>query len=240
MHAGTKHGFIPEAALIFSSKTKNFDYHGEMNESTFLQWFEEQLLKKLEEPSIIVLDNASYHSTLAEKTPNNSWRKEEIQNWLHARNVAFENNDLKLQLLHLVSQCVLIFIYTHKLNVNFRNKPQKKYEFQYGHEVLRLPPYHCIFNPIELIWGLTKTYYNKHIGRDGYGTIKALEMWDEALNTITPEIWANSVRHTENKIKQWWEREILFDQNDIEPIIINLDDNSDSEDDLNLISSDSD
>ena len=25
-----------------------------------------------------------------------------------------------------------------------------------GHEVLRLPPYHCHFNPIKLIWGILK------------------------------------------------------------------------------------
>ena len=27
-----------------------------------------------------------------------------------------------------------------------------------GNEVLRLPPYHCEFNPIELIWGDLKGY----------------------------------------------------------------------------------
>lgn len=104
MHAGNKNGFIPEAALIFSSKTKNSDYHGEMNEDNFLQWFEEKLLRNLEEPSIIVMDNASYHSTLAAKTPNSSWRKKEIQDWLEARNIAFEANHLKIQLLQIVSQ----------------------------------------------------------------------------------------------------------------------------------------
>jgi hypothetical protein len=45
LHAGSKEGFIPGAALIFSSKTNNGDYHGEMNEENFLTWFEEQLLK---------------------------------------------------------------------------------------------------------------------------------------------------------------------------------------------------
>ncbi|RZB58837.1 DDE 3 domain containing protein, partial [Asbolus verrucosus] len=32
-----------------------------------------------------------------------------------------------------------------------------------GHEVLRLPPYHCQYNPIEMAWGFCKSYYNKHI-----------------------------------------------------------------------------
>lgn len=30
-----------------------------------------------------------------------------------------------------------------------------------GHQVLRLSPYHCIFNPIELIWAQSKTFFNK-------------------------------------------------------------------------------
>ena len=30
-----------------------------------------------------------------------------------------------------------------------------------GHEVLRLPPYHCEFNPIELIWGDLKGYIGR-------------------------------------------------------------------------------
>ena len=80
LHAGTSNGFIDEAALVFSSNTKNPDYHGEMNQQNFLKWF--QLLMNLEEPSLIIIDNASYHSTLANKCPNGSWKKAEIREWL--------------------------------------------------------------------------------------------------------------------------------------------------------------
>lgn len=31
-----------------------------------------------------------------------------------------------------------------------------------GHEVLRLPPYYSIWNPIELMWGLVKTEVAKN------------------------------------------------------------------------------
>ncbi|XP_063243669.1 uncharacterized protein LOC134542965 isoform X4 [Bacillus rossius redtenbacheri] len=41
---------------------KTADYHGEMNGETFLMWFEDMLVH-LEEPSGIIMDNASYHST---------------------------------------------------------------------------------------------------------------------------------------------------------------------------------
>ncbi|XP_063221962.1 uncharacterized protein LOC134530754 isoform X2 [Bacillus rossius redtenbacheri] len=41
---------------------KTADYHGEMNGETFLMWFEDMLVH-LEEPSVIIMDNASYHST---------------------------------------------------------------------------------------------------------------------------------------------------------------------------------
>lgn len=97
-----------------------------------------------------------------------------------------EINCLKKELLHIVE----------------RNKPEKMYAAdqlaeKYNHKVLRLPSYHCIFNPIELIWGITKSYYNKHIGRDGKSVESCLNMWKEALMAVPEDAWANSVRHCE-------------------------------------------
>lgn len=100
---------------------------------------------------------------------------------------------------------------------------------KYGHQVLRLPPYHCIFNPIEHIWGITKSFYNKHIGKDGSSAEKSLSVWKEALAKVTPEVWAKTVAHSEAEIEQWWQREVGFDREEIEPIIIDLKDNDDDE-----------
>lgn len=63
VHAGGVNGFVPEAGLLFVSGQKSGDYHGEMNGETFKSWVE-NLLLRLEEPSVIVMDNAAYHSTL--------------------------------------------------------------------------------------------------------------------------------------------------------------------------------
>jgi transposase len=44
------------------------------------------------------------------------------------------------------------------LGIVKNNKQQKEYVIdsivsQHGHKVLGLPPYHCQFNPIEMVWG---------------------------------------------------------------------------------------
>ncbi|XP_063220452.1 uncharacterized protein LOC134529861 isoform X2 [Bacillus rossius redtenbacheri] len=62
VNAGGRTGFVPGAGLLFVSGQKTADYHGEMNGETFLMWFEDMLVH-LEEPSVIIMDNASYHST---------------------------------------------------------------------------------------------------------------------------------------------------------------------------------
>lgn len=94
---------------------------------------------------------------------------------------------------------------------------------RYGHKVVRLPPYHCIFNPIEHIWGIAKNYFRDNVGKDGSSVEKSMEVWKEALHKITPEVWDNTVRHTEEIIQNWWEREVAFDIDDHPPFIINLD-----------------
>lgn len=100
---------------------------------------------------------------------------------------------------------------------------------KYGHVVLRLPPYHCIFNPIELIWGITKTYYSNHIGKYGRSEEGCVKLWKEALSQITAKVWSDSIRHTEEEIKKWWEREVGFEREDIPPFIINVNDSDDSD-----------
>lgn len=102
VHAGGRQGFIQDANLIFTSKVNSADYHGEMNEANFMKWFEEQLLPHLEEPSLIIMDNASYHSVLVEKTPTSSTLKSDMQQWLRDHNIPFDLTMLKPQLLGLI------------------------------------------------------------------------------------------------------------------------------------------
>ncbi|KAJ8914827.1 hypothetical protein NQ315_014839 [Exocentrus adspersus] len=143
--------------------------HGEMNEANFLYWFEHRLLPNLAEPSTIVMDNASYHSTVVNKMPTTASKKADIQEWLTKNGIQFDDTLLKTQLLSIV-----------RLNM-----PQPVYKAdglaeEHGSCVLRLPPYHCIFNPIEHIWGITKSYYRDHVGTGGTSTEKSIAMWKEA------------------------------------------------------------
>ena len=63
MHAGTRsEGLIDGCDLMFLAKSKDGDYHQEKNSVIFLEWFENQLMPALKNPSLVLLDNASYHN----------------------------------------------------------------------------------------------------------------------------------------------------------------------------------
>ena len=49
---------------MFTAKTKSGDYHGNMNQKNFEKWFKEQLISNLPEPSLSIMDNATYHGRL--------------------------------------------------------------------------------------------------------------------------------------------------------------------------------
>ena len=63
LHASTgSEGLIDGCDLVFLSKSKDGDYHQEMNSVVFREWFENQLMPALKNPSLVKLDNASYHN----------------------------------------------------------------------------------------------------------------------------------------------------------------------------------
>ena len=75
LHAGSKLGWVDGSALVFQSKKSTGDYHDEMTGEHFEEWFHDNLLPKLPSNSLIVMDNAFYHSHCTESVPKMSSRK---------------------------------------------------------------------------------------------------------------------------------------------------------------------
>ena len=64
-----ENGWVDGVPLVFQSKKKTGDYHDEMTAEHFEEWFHDTLLPKLPPNSLIVMDNASYHSRMLEPVP---------------------------------------------------------------------------------------------------------------------------------------------------------------------------
>lgn len=198
LHAGTKNGFVPEAALVFQAKNDG-DYHNQMNAATFENWFQTQLLPNILPSSIIVMDNASYHSRKVHKPPTASSNKSTIREWLDKKGVTVPDGLLKTQLLQLVNQ---------HITANDTNYMIDKIASEHGHRVVRLPPYHCQYNPIELIWAQVKGYVAK---RNKFKIADLKLLAREALNSVTSENWKNAVTHAENIQAKDAARDVVID-----------------------------
>ena len=79
VHGGGCTGFVPGALLVWKATSSTGDYHNEMNGQNFQKWFCKKPLENISVKSVIVMDNASYHSCKLEKCLNSSTRKADIQ-----------------------------------------------------------------------------------------------------------------------------------------------------------------
>ncbi|XP_054279922.1 uncharacterized protein LOC128998016 [Macrosteles quadrilineatus] len=225
-HAGGSSGWIKAPPLLFQSK-KTGDYHEDMNSTVFEKWFFSTSIPVLPRGATIVMDNASYHSRIKEKTPTSSSTKAVMIEWLEKRGIPFAK-DLKrpelYQLVRLNKPPVPTYVIDDKAA-------------EMGFQVIRLPPYHCQYNPIEMVWA-----HLKRIVRDRNTSFKiqdVQELFYEATSTVTPGMWKKYVDHVEGVLDEDWKKERL-DQNCVQQFLINLipgesdedsDEDSDSEED---------
>lgn len=105
-----------------------------------------------------------------------------------------------------------------------------------GHEVVRLPPYHCQYNPIELIWAQVKGDVAKK--NVSFKIADVEKLVNEALDAVTVDSWKKYVSHCKKLQEEDFIKEGLRDEI-LKPIImtINPDEDSDDseyEDDINL------
>lgn len=215
-HVGSANtGFVKECKWVFRSKKNSQDYHDEMNSESFKEWFV-AFLNLLEHGSVIVMDNAPYHSVLAEKIPSSSWKKSDIQEWLNHKKIEFQFCETKPELLSRVAP--------------FKSQ-QKIYELdllanEMGHTVVRLPPYHCQYNPIELIWAKVKGEVAEK--NNTFKITDVEKLMHDALDRVTKDDWIARVQHAENLQREDFEKECARAIT-IDKIIINLAEDSDSD-----------
>ncbi|XP_066970162.1 uncharacterized protein [Macrobrachium rosenbergii] len=192
----------------------------------FLRWLTTQLLPLLEEPSVLVMDNAPYHSIMTEESrcPTTATRKSYLIEWLHRRNISFPQHATRPELLYIHRQ----------------NRPEPEYKVdntirEWGHEIVRLPAAHPELNAIEQVWGHMKRYVRSSLQRFTRADLQA--RLEEARLSVTGDVWAGAVRRARAFEDSYRSTDNMHDI--IDPVIISFDSDTDDEVDL-LLESDED
>ncbi|XP_072401042.1 uncharacterized protein [Diabrotica undecimpunctata] len=179
-----------------------------MDATCFERWFE-NVLQRIEPNSVVVLDNASYHSRLVERIPNMSDSKAVLQNWLKEKSIPYGEDMVKMELMNIIRQ--------HRST--YRQYAVDTMARLHGITVLRLPPYHCELNPIELIWAQMKGY----VARENvtFKIIDVQSLLQASLDNIHSTDWSNAISHVIKVEDDMWRLDGMVDTV-IEPVTIQL------------------
>lgn len=207
-HAGSQKGWIEAPPLVFESK-KTVDYHEEMDHKVFENWFFNTLIPAIPRGSTIIMDNAPYHSRKIDKVPTSSSTKAAMIHWLKEKKIPFSTDLLKPELYQLIK--------LHKPPIPKYAVDTKATDL--GFKVIRLPPYHCHYNAIEMVWSYLKAYVKERNKTFKLKDVK--DLFTEAVNQVTPELWLKYVQHVKKVMDVDWENEGLHDQS-VQDFIINL------------------
>ena len=120
------------------------DYHDDMSGIIFEDWFENTLTANLlkERKLVVVMDSAKYHCRFIEKAQTMNMKKGEMIAVISKHDIEIPNPIPTKSVL--LEKILIIFKNIEKQYVIDRMTEKAR------HSVVRLPPYHCILDPIEL------------------------------------------------------------------------------------------
>ena len=151
--------------------------------------------------SLIVMDNAPYHSKQLNKAPTTQTRKSDIIKWLQENSIEHDPTHSRSELLQ-------------KARMN--KERYQRYEIDElasaaGHKILRLPPYYCQFNPIELVWAQVKNKIKKHNSNSNQSMKKVEEITKQAIQEVTKENWQKCIEHVHKIEKDYRAKDIAYE-----------------------------
>ncbi|CAO4372560.1 unnamed protein product [Caenorhabditis nigoni] len=135
------------------------DYHQYMNAEMYKEYMAKVLpliaaAAPVGRKAVLVIDNAAVHNSVVEKIPTKSSTKKDLLDFLGKNGVAINVVANKDELLEEVNN----FIETRGGRKAFQRYVVDELAMSLGVQIVRLPPYHCQFSPIELIWNQLKTH----------------------------------------------------------------------------------
>ena len=198
INAITQFGWIPGSKLVFKSTRKTGDYHGQMNWDLFRKWFTEMLLPNIPKDSLIIMDNASYHNTLAEYSPPTPISsKKRIIEWLEQNKIPCRGDCLKPELVEILKKIVPEPIYA-----------VDQIAQSCGHEVIRTPPYHPELQPIEICWGVVKN----HVARNcDFTMINLIKQLESGFGKVTAKTCTKIIAKVRKIEDEFWTEDLKMD-----------------------------
>ena len=198
INAITKDGWVPGVKLTFKSTKKTGDYHGQMNQKLFTKWFRDKLLPNISEGSLIIMDNASYHNVLStHSAPTAKCNKEKIRSWLEQNNIPLREDCLKVEMIEILDKISPIPTYI-----------LDEIAAEYGHEILRTPPYHPELQPIETCWAVVKN----QIGRTcDFTMANLLAQLEDAFGCVTAKTCSGLIKKIRKVEDKFWKEDVLMD-----------------------------
>jgi uncharacterized ubiquitin-like protein YukD len=135
--------------------------------------------------SVIVMDNARYHSRQISKKPNQNTKKEDILNYMRANQIEVPaGKTTKKELIKIINQSANISVKYVCDTMAERN----------GHRVLRLPSYYCVLNPIEMMWSTLKRAIRRHNTSPNLSA-GVVDLIRNEVQNVKCNAWKNCVQH---------------------------------------------
>ena len=128
------------------------------------------------------------------------WRKAQFQSWLTENKIPFKPDVLRSKLWTLCQK-----YRTDKTSKVIDNTAKK-----YGHEMIRLPPYHFDLNTIGLIWADKKNYVARENREMTLKSVQAL--FRERRSQITAEKCKKCIEHVKKVELSYWKTDRIIDQ----------------------------
>ncbi len=221
-HIGSKDGFVPGVFDLFRSKHTG-DYHEDMDSDHFETWFLGTVVEKLPQNSVVVFDNASYHSRLVPSTkpPTKASKRAEMEQWLQSQRLPYDEN------LRRKEQLYNQYIRYERDKDQYKHYTVDEATATKNIQILRLPPYHCCFNPIEFMWATLKKRSGKRNTEMKMANLESILR--EEVEKITNVDWQNAITHCEGVINSYCDREGVPGLTQVQPLVI-LRTDSDSDD----------